>query len=620
MLTTGKLLTTLSGRTVAETQAPDPVTDPLSAFRYVEGRRRVLQDTVRQRPMVRLWDKNFDYIGQIAQEKSVAVEELTAGPGAGTCVIRRDNWLSDFILYDRRAVEDLHITVDPIPTQRTWQRRWGGKVLHTNAKRDSDGLHTVELEMVSNRAHYAHLLAAANPIFAPEVQLPKAYLLPWNIRTGLTLSMWINLARQYFPLVSIPLNLFNPGSWIGTDIRNFHPLSWPVQVQFLNPVADSSRFTVFTSRWQDFESATAQLLTDAGCHVRAYTWLTEDATSPHPELEAMIPGLGLVEEALHERFPQVPTNGTLADLARPTRNAVVLAVVDKSNVTGPTGTLLDGPLRLIAETADDLITETLVPFDKDHDGSTDPLVRKWFGVAPDPPKVVFRDGEYSGIVESQRSMHASTAKTIMVGGRSPAWLNQAISFGIKYGLSELSAVIQAVAGANATFSPEITGYQTPGTPGLEEAYNEQLSDVFMAFQRWTDPKRALQSGTHGFLEEFVQGGSGSAYTVSGELDIRTGLWKTRDYTSFRTTVRNAAPHIVFEDFDLGDLLGFQMGAVIHRDNCTGIRTSWDETNPVLAELLIGDDSDDEDPFAVAMRTLAGLWDSFGSMLIGGEIF
>lgn len=579
-------------RVIAETQAPT-VGDPMSAYRYLEGRRRTQVEETRQRPMLRLWDKNMQPIGQIAQERSVRVEELMADSGTATCVIRRDNWLSDFILYDRRAEEDLHFTLDPIPTKRSWRTRWGGKVTAVNAKRSNDGLHTVELEMVHNREHLKHLLAGANPIFPPEVQFPKMWVLPWNMRTAAGLTMFINLARQYFPLLSIPTNIFNPGAWLGVAdiIGGLDPLAWPIQVQFINPLFDQSRTSIISSRWSDMHTITAAPLEDAGCMIRAYTWLTEDEESPHPEL------------------------GKLGgQLARPHRNCVVMAVEDKSGTTGPTGTLLDGPLKLIAHTADDLITETLasvIDLDKDGDGKTDPLIAKWLGVAPAPPWVVFKDGDYSGIVEAQRTQHGATAKTIMTGSKSPGWVNQLQTFAIKFGLSQLQTVI-----TTGVFGQE---GPAPIGSGLEEVYQGQLDDTLLAWQRFTDPLRAIRMGDFGFLEHFEQG-SGSAYTVSGVLSLRSGHWKTRAYTSFKTSIRNGYPYLVDTDFTLGDRLGFQMGNVIHVDQCTAIRRSYDESSPMTIELSIGNDSEEEDPVAKATRTLAGLWNLVGAFLGSGDLF
>ena len=458
--TKGQLPTPLIG----ERGVPDLEFSPTESFRYVEGRRQAINNSVRQRPMLRLWDKNHDFVARIATEQSCKVEELMTDSGAGSLVLRRDTLLGNFILNDRRIGEDLHITLDPIPTQRTWRSRWGGKVTTINAKRDRDGLHTIEMEMIHNREHAKHVLAGANPVFPPEVQWPRMFFMPMNLRTGLSLTFLINLARQYHPLLSIPTNIANPAAWLGVGLKGFNPLSWPIQIQFCNPVFDTSRFEVLSSRWQDIHTVSKPLLEDAGCMLRAYTWLTEDYDSPHPELEVKLPFLDIADDILDALFLRRndidKPEPTLADLARPTRNCVIFAVEDKSGVVGPTGTLIDGVLNMVAATADNLITEIILPNDKDKDGKTDPLFRKWFMVAPQPGWVTYRDHQYSGLVESRMITHGSTAKTVMHGGRSPGWVNQAITFGIKYGLSQLSAVINYVVGA----------YQQPGTPGLEELY------------------------------------------------------------------------------------------------------------------------------------------------------
>ena len=567
--------------------------DPMAQYRYLHAKREAVVGQARQRPLLRLWDKNMRFIADLAGERSVVVEEVSADSGTATVVLRHSNWLSNFILYDRRAEEDLHFTLDPNPSNRSWKTRWGGKIVNVNAVRDKEGLHTVELEIMHNREHAKHLLCGANPVLPPEIQLPKMYFLPWNIRTALFITTFINLARQFFPLLSIPDNIANPGAWFGVGdvIGGFSPLAWPIQPQFVNPLTDQSRTSVITARWQDLHTVSAQPMKDAGIQLRAYTWLPEDDTSPHPEL------------------------GKLGDaLARPWRPAVILAFEDKSGVTGPTGTLIDGPINLIAATADDLITETLLPasvIDKDRDGVADPLIRKWLAVAPAPPKVVFREGEHTGIVESKRSIKGATAKTIMVGGRSPGWVNQLQTFGIKFGLAQIQLVL-----TEGLF--ESSG-QAPIGSGLEELYQGQLDDSLLAWQRFTDLGRAIRMGDFGYLEHF-EAGTGSGWTVSAVLDLRTGHWKTRASTSFKTAIRNGRPWSVDEHFTLGDRLAFQLGNTLHTDQLTGIKRSWDADTPLTIELSLGMDIAEDDPFARGMATLAQVWSTVGMMLGQGTIF
>lgn len=381
---------------------PNPVTAPISAYRYLDAKRDLIDTESRERPLIRLWDNRMRYIGTVAAEQSLNAEELLHDTGQADIVLRGEDWLIDFMRRDVRRDEDLHITIDPYPRRRNWRWRYGAKVTNVRVKRGEDGLRTVTLECAHNREHWKHLLFGATPFCDPAVQPLKAWLLPGNTRTIISTTGFINLARNYLPLLALPTQALNPGAWVGegSNLLNFNPLNWPVQMQFVNPLLDQSRFSVIMSRWSDAHSVTEAMLRDAGCHVRAYTWLPEDEDSPHPELAAIV--------------------GQAA--ARPSRACVVLAVEDASGVTGPTGTAADGALSFLAVTADNLVTETLVPIDADGDGVTDPLIRKLVGVAPKVPDIAFRDTERSSIISSEHSMFRAKASKILTGGKSPGWV------------------------------------------------------------------------------------------------------------------------------------------------------------------------------------------------------
>jgi hypothetical protein len=581
--------------------------NPFTAFNYITGARQLLIDSQTQRPLVRIWDENMTFLGDITEELSVTCEELYNDSGQLTLSIRAENWLADWMVYDRVPEQDLHITVDPVPTMRSWQNRWGGKITTVNLKRDDKGIHTVELQATHNREHLKHLLFGANPVFPPELQIPTMWIVPWNLRTGLFLTGFINLARQFFPLLSIPDNIANPDSWISTDLADLNPLAWPIQWQFVNPVIDQSRVEVLASRWNDAHSVSAPLLDDAMNVIRAYTFIaSEDATSPHPELAALIGN----------------------DLAMPTRNCIVLGTVNDSGVTGPTGTFADGWINLIASSGDDLITDVLIP-QYNADGTayslegqdlvslSTPILEDLFLVAPSPPTVVYRDTTYSGIIESNRAVHGATAKTIMTGGHSPGWVNEALTFGIKYGLNQLQTAIVGV----GAWGPGGGAGPAPVGAGLDELYQGQLSDTVLPFERYSDLVRELWSGDMAFLEEF-EAGTGTAYTISGVLSLRSGDWKTRAYTSYKTTVRNSAPFIVNYDYQIGNRIGFQMANVIYTDMVSAIRYSWDNKTAIGAsyQVSIGTEVHEIDPVSQALKALAGIWSTFGTFAGAQSLF
>lgn len=572
--------------------APDPRAAPISAYRYLDVKRQIIDQESRSRPLIRLWDNRMQYLGTVAGEISVNVEELLHDTGQGDIVLRADDWIMDLLRSDVRRDEDLHITIDPYPNNRSWRWRWGGKVTNVRVKRDENGISTVALECAHNREHWKHLLFGATPFADPAVQPIKAWLLPGNTRTIIATTGFINLARNFWPLLAIPANTLNPFAWAGEagNVLNLNPLNWPIQMQFVNPLFDQSRFSVIMSRWSDAHSVTEALLRDAGCAVRAYTWLTEDEDSPHPELAAIVG----------------------EQLARPTRNCVVLAVEDKSGVTGPTGTAIDGALNLIAVTADQVI-ESVVDLDADGDGVADPFIRRLLGVAPAPPDVVFRDTERSSIISSERSMFRSKAHKILTGGRSPGWVNQAQQFAIKYALSQISYAIQTLVG------PEVTAVEQPGSPGLEEIYQGQLDNILLAYIQITDPVRASRAGAYGYIEHFEQG-SGTAYTVSSALTLREGHYKTRPYQGFKVAIRNGGPYSIYYDFDLGDRCHFEIDGILHTDQVSAIKLHYDMSTPKTFEIAVGDDRESENPMAAAMRSIQGLWSAVGMLFGSGDLF
>jgi len=578
-------------------------------------------------------------------EISASYEDLASDTGQVMIKILYDNWLADWMVHQTRNVEDLHILIDPNPYQQDWRTRWGGKIDEIHVKHDEDGVHTIELHALHFREHAKRLLVAANPIFPPEVQLPKMWILAGPCRSIVSLTMWINLARTFFPALSIPTNIFNPAAWINPispdAVLNFDPLSWPLQVAFVNPVLDQSRWTSVGATWTSWHEAFKDVLADAGCQLRAYTWLTTDVDSPHVELADIFSGItGLITLAgmFLQGITGLPITNLLNilgvsrinDIARPRRNCVVFAIEDKSGRTGPTGTAIDGLLNLVGVTLDDLITPVVLQlgeFGIDRVIDTGLtlngqrlelasgvnqsfLIQKLLGVAPAPPKVVWWSGEYGGINSTDLTYHKGPVKTIMTGGKSPTIVNQAQTFAIRYGLAQLSAIIQA------SF---LGSYQVPGSPGLDNLYQGQLDNVLFAWQRFTDPVRALFTGDFAWNEHFEKG-SGTAYVLASVLTLRAGQFKTREFASFKATTLNGFPWLANVDFFLGDRLGFEEEVVIYVDQCTSIKYEWDRETPMKVTVAIGEDRNAEDPFATAFRTMANIWAGVGNLAGQGWLF
>lgn len=548
-------------------------------------RRHAYMNRKVKKPLIRLWDKEFNFITRMEDVDRWMWEELATDDGTAEITFsgKHLDWLREIICIDTRVEEDLHITIDPDPDNpHDWKNRWGGKVLVIEDDETAGEAPTTTLKCISNRRHLSGIYLAANPIFPAEVQLPKMYL--WGGPCAFTCasSTFINLFRLYtlngwYP---IPRNVFAPETWL----QNINPLNWPVQVMPINPITDQSRWCTVASRWKDAATVFKPVMKDAGVICRAYTWLPGDPP------------------------PYTMFGEALAQILKPTRACVILSFEDKSGVTGPTGTMLDGALNLMAATLDDLITETLIPLDQDGDGETDPFFRKLFLVAPKPPPVVYRDVGYGNVKKKKRVIHKSQATDIIVGGKSPGWINMAITWAIRYGLSQLAQVINYGIGA----------YQQYGTEGLDNLYQGQLDDVFLAFQRYVNPIRSAQAGSYAFREHFAQN-SGTAYVVNAIQGLASGDEEVRAYSSLKFDV-GEGPYIWGLDYTLGDRVTAEIRNVHYTDQILAARAEGTRALAGDVQISFGDDSREENPIARGFRTISNVA-NFAALLAGsGDLF
>ena len=557
-------------------------------FREVEqqlhDRRHAYQSHKVPQPLIRLWDKDFQLIARIAIPESWECEEIAHDNGMARIeLVGKDNdWIRELIVFKTRPAEDLHITIDPDPAKpNDWRNRWGGKV-ETIVDEERQGKPTVTtINAVSNRIHLAHIMLAAMPVLPEAVQFPKMFLWGGPCVSTCATAVFINLFRIYtlngfWPL---PRNLFDPLSWI----NNISPLSWPVQVMPVRPAFDQSRWVTIGARWKDAQTVLTPVMKDAGVICHAYTWLPGD---PPPYSHVFGDALG--------------------EVLKPTRACVILSFEDQSGVTGPTGTALDGLINLFAVTADDLFTETLLAVDGDGDGETDPFFRKLLGVAPKRPPFIYRDTGYGGVMGRTTVVHKAKAIRVIVGGRSPGWVNQAISFAIRYGLSQLAQVINYGIGA----------YEQYGAEGLDNLYQGQLDDVFLAFMPFVDPRRSSAVGIYARNEHFEQG---SGFTLSSIMQARQGWYATRPYTSMKFDIDDTL-YRIGEDIRLGSRVSAERKSVIYTDQIMAIKRKGDRNSSGRPMVSFGDDSREEDPVAQGFAAIANVANFAAALAGSGDMF
>ena len=559
-------------------------------FREIEqqlhDRRHAYQSRKVPQPLIRIWDKEMRAIARVEIPESWECEEIAHDNGMARIeLVGKDNeWIRDLILFKTKPAEDLHITIDPDPSKpHDWRNRWGGKVESIVDVERANKPTVTTITAVSNRIHLRHIMLAAAPILPHAIQIPKMFLWGGPCVTTCATAVLINLFRiftlnGFWPL---PRNLFDPLAWI----NNINPLNWPIQVMPVRPIVDQSRWVTIGSRWQDAESILTPVMKDAGVICHAYTWLPGD---PAPYSHVFGPDLG--------------------ELLKPTRACVILSFEDQSGVNGPTGTAIDGLLNLFAATADDIFTETLFAVDGDGDGVTDPFIRKILSVAPKRPPFVYRDTGYGGTLSKTLAVHKSKAITIVVGGRSPGWVNQAITYAIRYGISQLAQTITLPG----------TATQIPGSEGLDNLYQGQLDDTMLAFMPFVDPMRSGMVGSYARNEHFEQPG-GSAFTMSSVMTARQGWWATRPYSSMRFDIDDSL-YRIGEDIRLGSRVSAERKGVLYTDQIMAIKRSGSRNSSGRPIISFGDDSREEDPVAQGFSAIAKVANFAAALAGSGSIF
>jgi hypothetical protein len=206
-----------------------------------------------KKPLIRLWDKEMQFICALDQIESWSWEEMALDDGEAKVTFAGNNnaWIREIVTYQTKVGEDLHVTFDPDPDKpHDWMNRWGGKVLIVEDVEEAQQLAYTTLHCISNRRHLRGILLGANPIFPMEVQIPKMFL--WGGPCAFTCASatWINLFRLqtlngFYP---IPRNIFDPLSWLA----EISPLNWPIQVMPINPIFDQSRWCTIGARWKDY--------------------------------------------------------------------------------------------------------------------------------------------------------------------------------------------------------------------------------------------------------------------------------------------------------------------------------------------------------------------------------
>ncbi|MEU8895493.1 phage tail protein [Nocardia sp. NPDC048505] len=510
--------------------------DPRVEARRMDSAHQSDQEQARNpEVLVRYWDKYMREVGEEHSYQSLQFTYPRNAPGGLKMICPRDMVHFDH-LFNNPDGEDATIPI----TVNTRGFRWDGYITKASIVRDDNGVESVDIEAIHAWNHVSTICCWASP-FAPILaQFPRHHILFGPVRSLVTTYLTMNLMRLQSAGWKPPAADDSP-DWSGVGDALF-----PIAVVPVDPRYDTSRWSAASARFDMADKLFQPMLEDSGVMLTARFFIPDEDEQPAPEWFY---------------------------LDKPT---VVLETVDKSGVTGPTGTLLDGIRSWIEEFADDGTTPKRTPrLDSTTEYESVYGEQGELGTFQNFPWVWYFEGEYSGIGASEIALHKPTATDVIIGGRSPGWVNVGIEIAIKGLLSLI---------------------------GLGWLYRGQLNDVFLAWNVYRDQGRVGRAGPYAFRELYITG-SDKAFNLDGLVAARQGLHLTRGYTSHRVTIEDNAPYLLGQDFGLGDQIGFAVGQHVFTDYVTELTFTDDREVPAVWQITVGDGSDEEDSMVKAWQRL-----------------
>jgi hypothetical protein len=462
---------------------------------------------------------------------------------------------------------------------------WSGrvKIAHDNFN-GTDKSDYIECELEGDYAWLMKIMAWPDYLLPLQVQFP-----PRGVAIGPAVSClkWLLVTQAWriqsglWDLVNNLLSLnLDWRTWFGTAFENgpgqndlFAALRTPIYVVPTNAWEDTSPFISINWRMDKVGTIFKQQLIDLGLEVQVRLWRPGD--------------------------PQPTDNDPLLDLYPLTVPTIVFDIKDYSGITGPTGTWVDGVLRDLVDLEGSVLGDVLSPF-LNPNNEYDPTylginIAPALGVNFVAPWVIFNaDAPQSGIY-GKISYHHPESWRVIVGGKSPQWMNDLINATMSYVLDMVMIVVG------------ITGVPSNLFDGL-------FNDILLAFQLADNFERRVAVGPYGYPEVFVPTND-AAYNIDGIFALIREMWNTRGYPAGQVQFLNGRPYEIGRDIFTGQLASIVRDGFMYTDyveNVT-IRANRQTATEVLVQ--IGDGKQQQAPVVRIQRRLAAFEAAFNALTL-----
>lgn len=467
-------------------------------------------------------------------------------------------------------------TLVPVTIQAEYLK-WAGWVEIAQDKLGADGTETIECQLVGLMTMLDRILVWPEPFLPIEVQ-PSAAIYMGPAITVLKTMVAENVLRLQLGF----WELFNTlGSldadwrtWFGTLLsggmtpqKMQQMVSTPICVLFDGPLTDTSPLIAIHGQMDTCWKLMSQQLKDNGLYASMDLWLPGDpqpAGAPYPL--------------------QVPT--------------YLFNIKDYQNVTGPTGTIVDGLVRDEVDFAGSMLGGVLAPFLNPGNEYVPPgsniEIAPTIGVNFTPPWVVLNgDAPDSGLVTLNVSHHAPQAWQLVIGGKSPQWLNDLLNATTEYLIDIL-----------------MIGIGISGIPN--SLLDGVLDNTFLAFQVLELFDQRVKVGPYGPPEKFYP--TQATYSIDTLFAEMAAAWDVRGYPVAMFSFYNGMPYTIGRDLFPGAMASVIRRGVLYTDYLDNVTVKRNATTFAVSG-TVGDGRRDEAPSLTIQRKIVGLSENINLMLL-----
>ena len=517
--------------------------------------------------VVSIYDKFWNKIGEVGDYITLTASKPRNQVPVLSMTLKGGDPLVPIMRKCRREVVGITIEIGAI--------RWAYTVEETSLKLQ-DGLRTLEVKALGLFDYLSYMMVWPNFLLPIIAQVPNRAVFVGPICTVIN----VMIAEQAFRLQSGIWELVNNlGSlnldwraWFGTLLQSrgnlLDMLHTPIYVVHVNPLFDTSPFVAITSRMESVATVIEKLITGYGISVEVELWLPGD---PQPDEWSRL---------------SVPT--------------YVVKVTDRSNVTGPTGTILDSIVKQLVVLEGSVFGNALSPL-LNPDGRYAPdgvFIAPTIGVDFVQPWALLIDHPRGPMESFEIVDHHPQGWQIIIGGRSPKWVNDLINATTSWILDMLMIVVG------------LTGVPSNLFDGI-------FNDILLSFQLVQNFNRRNDMGPYGRPERFIATGA-APYNIDALFSFISAMWDTRGYRSAIASFRNGFPYSVGRDIFPGSIMSIAENGELYSDYIENIviTDSRDERSKVVVQ--IGDGKAEEAPIARFQRLITGIQEAINVLTLAPE--